>query len=423
MTEQQATTNEQQPPTMAEAPESSWIQTLIRDRARAWVFMAALLIPAAAIVLLALRNASPVALMATVLPPVESMSVDPGSLVALETTRQAAMTALRRYQHQLKDVSEVHEQLQQQILAWQNEIEPTLKNDSGQFLAPHSDLVRRFSATYQAPRFTQADLDAAKSRVHDLLVPIDDALVGKGTLFNPDDDAGKTLPSQIQEERELVQQALTSLRQGRSAAVALLEQAKALGKKADYTLAEAMDREERGLALDITQKTASLHEQARREAAELEAQALAEQTRKLARQRVAQIEAETTAKAQELKKQLRLDAEQAARKRLQDMANDPAIQAKFQPFLAKGRCRPLTYAGRYPYPMPASFKDIESTRALNDVQRFVWAGSGHLLGFFHNDRPRWQQPNTEAEWKDFEERYNLFRQLAPLWIEMGLLQP
>jgi len=423
MTEQPITT--EQSTTSQQPAKSSWFDALVRDRTRAWILLAALCIPAGTIVILAIRGTDPTAVVGTVLPTAGIVPMDPGPLMALEAARQAAQTALRRYQYQLKDASDIHERLQEQIEAWQNEIEPCLKNERGQFLAAQPDLVRRFAAAYRAPRFKQADLEAAKSRVAELSRPFDDALGGRGALFNPDDDDKKTLAAQIQQEQQLAQNALSNLRQARNAASAILEQAKTLGNKATYTLAEAMDKEDRGFALDMAQKTASLQEQAQREAAELEAQALAEQTRKLAKQRVAQIEADTAAKAEELKKQLSLDAERAERKRLQEMAKDPAIQAKFKPFLAKGYrdCASNPRWSVNEFPRPVSLNVLHNSGALNDAYEFARAGAGKVGMFTFNDRPRWGYPTREEDLKQFEPLLKQFKQLAPIWVEMGLLQP
>lgn len=423
MAEQPVTT--EQATTTPQPTKPSWFETWVRDRSRAWLLLAALCIPAVTILVLAIRGANPTASIGTALPTAETIVHDPAPLMAQEAARQAAQTALRRYQYQLKDVSNIHEQLQGQIAAWQNEIEPCLKNEHGQFLAGQPDLVRRFAAAYRAPRFKQADLEAARNRVAELSRPLDDALGGRCALFNPDDDDKKSLAAQIQQEQQLAQNALSNLRQSRNAASALFEQAKTLGNKATYTLADAMDKEDRGFALDMAQKTASLQEQAQREAVELEAQALAEQTRKLAKQRVAQIEAETAAKAEELKKQQSLDAGRAERKRWQDMAKDPAIQAKFKPFLAKGYndCASNPRWSQNEFPRPVSLNVLHKSHALDNGYEFARAGAGKVGMFTFNDRPLWSYPTREEDLKPFDELLKLFKQLAPIWVEMGLLQP
>jgi hypothetical protein len=131
-------------------------------------------------------------------------------------------------------------------------------------------------------------------------------------------------------------------------------------------------------------------------------------------------------------------------------AADPTVQAMYQPFLAKGRFQFYPQGDRehkpegYRIPQPASFRRLRECGVLNNVVVFWKTGAGlwgrsrktfNALyyyadndGFasqgYQNDRPTWSgNPNTEAEWRHAEERFNEFLELAPYWIEMGVLQP
>ena len=71
----------------------------------------------------------------------------------------------------------------------------------------------------------------------------------------------------------------------------------------------------------------------------------------------------------------------------------------------------------YDYPKPMSYSQMQSCGGTTDVKAFIQLGLGGW-----NDRPSWKPPKTEQDWKHYEELLALFNQLAPIWIEGGVLQ-
>lgn len=67
---------------------------------------------------------------------------------------------------------------------------------------------------------------------------------------------------------------------------------------------------------------------------------------------------------------------------------------------------------------PVSFSGLGKCNALDSAKSFL-ANANHN----ENDRPKWVTPGKRDEkgWEDLEKRLELFRKLAPIWVEMGLL--
>lgn len=127
------------------------------------------------------------------------------------------------------------------------------------------------------------------------------------------------------------------------------------------------------------------------------------------------------------------DPQAVKTKQLQLMAADPALQTRYQAFLAKGRFLfdHTEWEGinkrcfRDP-PKPASYSQLAKVGVLSDIRAFVAAISGQPYrsrSFQHNDRPL-QKPaagrNSEIENTKW---FRDLQQLAPVWRDSGLLQP
>jgi len=113
-----------------------------------------------------------------------------------------------------------------------------------------------------------------------------------------------------------------------------------------------------------------------------------------------------------------------AREALLRLAKDPAVIRDYAPFTSLGR----SIIGRSPprkslQQRPASWRNLQRSRATKSVERFAQAGAGTLTGFKHNDRPPWAMPRTQAQWRQAEKRLALFLKLAPIWVELGTLDP
>jgi hypothetical protein len=130
------------------------------------------------------------------------------------------------------------------------------------------------------------------------------------------------------------------------------------------------------------------------------------------------------------------DPETFKSERLRRLAEDPEVQARYKPFLAKGRYL-------FDYPNTAYFVDGPAQRAsynalvknsiTRDLRIFIAAGLGqgrkvpgfNWRSFNRNDRPLWTTtyPKADAEWARYRRLFLDFQQLAPLWRDMGILAP
>jgi hypothetical protein len=121
---------------------------------------------------------------------------------------------------------------------------------------------------------------------------------------------------------------------------------------------------------------------------------------------------------------------EAETKRLRTLAEDPEIQKIYSAFLQKGymrfNCSPTggqpTKTDR---PRPASYVELHSHGWLNTAETFARAMSKRLNHDYliFNDRPTHPYPTNSDEWDEMEKLLKQFKELAPLWVEMKLLEP
>jgi len=76
-------------------------------------------------------------------------------------------------------------------------------------------------------------------------------------------------------------------------------------------------------------------------------------------------------------------------------------------------------------PLPASFGDLNSRGWLKNAETFARAMSRQPNPDFNvfNDRPTNAYPTTAADWEEMEKLLEQFKMLAPIWMEMKLLEP
>jgi hypothetical protein len=121
-----------------------------------------------------------------------------------------------------------------------------------------------------------------------------------------------------------------------------------------------------------------------------------------------------------------------ATRALRAQAEDPTIQAKFAPFIQKGH----TYLEAVIYSKSPTFRTINGPaqplsynallkgQALENLTVFVnIACSRETNGRIQNDRALWRFPTSDPEWEEYRERQDLFKKLAPVWRDMGILAP
>jgi len=218
----------------------------------------------------------------------------------------------------------------------------------------------------------------------------------------------------------------------------LVKQAKS-GTPGTKPLAEALseqqDAERLASAAVVEAEAAKAREEATRRKAAAEVERL--KSEEAAAARIATVKAEQArelglkeeARLQEETRMLKVKADQA---RIRRLAEDPAIQAQFAPFLAKGRWKWSHVFGaesRSDFPEPSSYTALTSSGCLKDEKTFAAAMAGYFYPIpsgrnqLGNDRPHAPYPSTQEAMNRRAQQFELFKELAPTWIEMGKLLP
>ncbi|MCY2994769.1 MAG: hypothetical protein NTY19_43945 [Planctomycetota bacterium] len=116
----------------------------------------------------------------------------------------------------------------------------------------------------------------------------------------------------------------------------------------------------------------------------------------------------------------------AEAQRLDSLAKDPRIQRKYSAFLEKGLLQFASVMMRKSdRPAPVSLGDLDKHDWLKSVERFAMAMSRSPAPNWSaiNDRPTHPYPKTAAEWAEMERLLEQFKLLAPIWVNMKLLNP
>ncbi len=287
---------------------------------------------------------------------------------------------------------------------WEKEVTPLLSNNDGKALAGDEGALAQFSATYDKERPKRAELDALRGRVETLLAAVRKARDEKQVGF----DAKSTVRGDIEAESAAAKRIRDSYRDGRREIEVLLESARTRSAPSEMTLEETIRTRKAVFAKEHADTVLAAEKEARAEAAEIEAATQKDViAQKAETDRVAALAAADAATS--------IASATGERAKWEKLAEDPAIQAKFQPFLASGVKFP-GISGRYKRPGPVAYADLGRLRILSDVETMVKRGCGP------NDRPSWPCPKTEEQWKEYEERFVLLQNLAPIWHEKGLLR-
>ncbi|MBX3394329.1 MAG: hypothetical protein KF841_03075 [Phycisphaerae bacterium] len=318
---------------------------------------------------------------------------------------------------ELKEAQAALAGLKQQLEAWDTEVLALMNNDEGRRLAADDGLVEKFAASFRKEDlWTVAQLEAAEARLKLLMIPVEEATKENTGDYAPSADWS----AQVEREQQALTTAAKAYMDLRQVIITTLRSAPQA--PAQITLQEALDRLDSRLAQERAEVIeTAVRDEHQRKTEEL-AKAEAERARTAAEQQVAQVESA----------------------RLRALAQDAAVQAKYQPFLAKGRFlinHPdiLGFSSKHlfidgPAELP-SYNDLVRCGATRDLKTFIAIGIGkskfygpYTKGrryFERNDRPLWTTayPQTDAQWAEYRKLFEEFQQLAPVWRDMGLLRP
>ncbi len=338
-----------------------------------------------------------------------------------EAERRAfAKAQLQRLQHDGEVVRELLGDCEKELQAWAREIEPELTGKRGQAVAAAPSSLERFSAVYQQPRPRKSDIDACRGRVDALFEPVAEALT-QDAVYLPN----AQITDQLASEQRFAESSLQTLRQLRQDAWSVLSAAERSGATGTRSLHDALAELDAARAQSRVDEIAARQDSARRESTALIAKARADQELAYGQAEAARIAEETRRELERRRAEDATAAERSAHDILRNRAQDLAVQAKYRPFLGKGK-----FGSDTNVPGLLSFNYMNEIGALGDVKNFVNAacgrqiviGSGVNPAFTYNDRERWSYPATEEDWQEYGRRFEEFRQLAPLFIELKLLR-
>lgn len=329
------------------------------------------------------------------------------------TLAEASLLTLRG---EGREVLRIIDRVSQQRASWDQNVRSLLQNDEGRRIAADPDRVARFITLLHATLPDPQAIADQRERVSKLLAPIEEALAGGLAKFSPDDGFQR----QLVRERQAAQAQERDLANHEGMLAALTaEAAQAVAAPSGDVLRAKVDQFE--------------HEKSAAQLRELQ-QALdkvaEESATRIAALRVQQAREEAASQERKLETEM-----------LRKKAEDPTLQQRYQVFLAKGRYLFSRQDGPSPQyadiPAPASLRRLREVGVL-DNEFVFWATATGGRHFQHpaqkhgyrgqgdnNDRPvTWTgYPTTEEGHKLIRQRYLEFLELAPIWVEMGLLRP
>jgi len=377
---------------------------------------------------------------------------------AVEAERRAVARArLLELQHRADETTAYIDRLEQAIGRWSSEIEPLLANETGKFIAANPRLVDAFVKIYDdSNRASKQTPERLREVLNAAMDPVSHGLESETAAYTPDN----SLQEQLDRVRRQAIDALRTYDDDTRQIQSLLAASKQTSgaRPGTKTLQAAIDDIQNRAALARAQAVALAVDEERRkadiEAAAQEAERVRnEAARELQKKRLQEElkKREAQRELERMREQEKQRAHQAKIDAKRRRAADPAVQARYQPFLAKGVYRFNAYGGtartdaKYGnrYPQPASYSRLQNAGVLNNVATFVKTASGkahiHQTGQlaprlvqpdndgyagagFSNDRPKWNwYPQGERGWKQAEAMYREFLELAPIWVETGKL--
>jgi len=367
-------------------------------------------------------------------------------LESLEVERQAiAKARLLSISQTGEEIEELIAELQTEITTWRTEIDVLLTNEAGRHLTADNAAIQAFQQIYSDDRrVSPGTPHRLRALLQSYMQPVQEALADSARTYSPSDELGSRLLDLDITTRE----AITSYREPRQKIQSLVSAAAKTERTTppSLTLAEAIDKMVEQHALEEAQAIAAAVEAERKEhnrkLADLKAKhARGEAERERARKKLEEDvrEKEATRQLTQSKAEEKSKAENARLEALRKRAADPAVQANYRPFLAKGRFIFKSVYNNKNYhdiPRPASFRRLRETGVLKNVFVFWSSGAGHPRKVEYgyrkgykgqgegNDRPTWSgYPKTEEQLRRCNERFREFLELAPFWIETGVLRP
>lgn len=327
-------------------------------------------------------------------------------------------------------------EIEPELRRWNALTAGLLTSDEGRLLAAHPDFVDTFHELHAADQPNQRHVDTHRSRVLLLIKPVREALANPESTYRP----APELLEALRTEETTVKDLLADARSRDETIQHMLVRAQG-GVPSTLNLQQAIDKANQDRALArarvIADKVSEAERIATEQVAVMVAKAHGERILQAGRDEANRIQAESARQAAEARRQ-RANAEadttasqaaaEATRRlaeteQLRKRAEDPTIQALYAPFLSKGRyVMGTSPARKYEIPRPVSFGGLVQRGVLSSASSFARAGAGGGHPWCWNDRPKWSPVLTEEDLQRYEGLLTQFKELAPIWMEMGLLQ-
>lgn len=339
--------------------------------------------------------------------------------LAVESEQQFLLAASKAKQ---RDVLGLFDELAEALKSWGEELDlwertvpPLYDSDAGKRIAGDPELVYRFRALVKQELPTRQEWNRNRDTAEDLISPIRAAFRDPFNAAIPN----ATISTTLQEARKNAIAASRKWRDVREGVELLLTQAgKPAAKESLRVVITAQEKEEtdRRTAL-IAEATDKQQKSADATLARIEAD------------RVRFVGIEKAKAAAEASKR---EQEAIVHARLVEQARDPAVQAKFAPFLANGKFlfpKVLASPWWYDRSQPASLSAIQANGYVRNLREFAFTMAGEIQKTpggnykpgINDRRPHHPFPRNDDEWAEMERLYKQFTLLAPIWVEIGAL--
>ena len=344
----------------------------------------------------------------------------------VDEARSLARIRLQRFRHSADDVIELTRAFEREHDEWASLTTTLLNDERGKRLAADSDAVQAFRVLTQIKRPARTLATHVREEIATLTTPLDAALKADDSAYSPSDE----LAAQIDRDRQRVTDGIGEYQRPRSQIEGLVSTT--AGRAGIDTLAVVIERLNATEARSQASAIAVEQRQATIEVRQQLAEAEGTKVREIGKSETERVKAEEDAEQAQIKAEALRIRQQGERDRVLKLANDPAVQARFSPFLSPGRRYPARYEGsvrwleRKPWgrtpPRPVSLRELKTGGVLDNLQNFVVAAaSSKSKTSAQNDRPHWPMPATQGEWNDRQSDFVLFGELAPVWVELGVV--
>ncbi|RUL84379.1 hypothetical protein [Tautonia sociabilis] len=327
------------------------------------------------------------------------------------------------------------------VAAWESTTRELLTTDAGKPLAASTEALGQFQTIWAQPR-PDADAPAAlRKRLDPLKAVLDKALAANDTSYAPSEDVVARLKA-IGDEAKQGAETYDELNRRLAAIVSAAPQAGT--EENTPTLQAALEAFERRLTAEETAAIAAAVERERKDRAEKLAREKAESERQIT---AAQLEAEKIRREAEVRRladakgeaMAQAKAEEEVRKAARQRADLerryqaalPEIQSLLSPFITDG----FTQPGRNYFEkattkkMKVSLGRLQGGGFLEDTPQGVYKLVAAVVPNKANDRPlgsfpqTWSNNYSDPWFAPAQRAQELLRELGPVLVEKGLLEP